>query len=135
MDPKTLEAFDASLERCTEKEGFFDRFYEKFLASSPKVKEKFANTDFVRQKKALRTSLYMMYLAAANEKKNPGRYLRDLAERHSRRDLDIGSDFYDLWLDSLLETARGFDPQWNEEVEQAWERVMIVGISYMLSRY
>ena len=135
MDKETLARFDASLERCTAKPEFIDRFYDRFLASSPKVRQKFANTDFARQKRALRSSLNLMLLVAADEEKGPARYLGDIAARHSKRDLDIGAELYDLWLDALLETVKECDPQISPEVERAWERVMMVGISYLLLRY
>ena len=64
MDPKTLKIFDQSLHRCNAKPGFLDRFYERLLEKSPKVREKFRHTDFVRQKQALRESFQLMLLAA-----------------------------------------------------------------------
>ncbi len=134
MDEKTLQVLDDSLHRCTANPEFLDLFYERFLASSPEVREKFANTDFVRQKRALQASFHLMLLAA-DEENGPERYLRDLAARHSRAQLDIGSHLYDLWLDRLLETVRECDPEWTPEIEQAWERVMGVGISYLLQHY
>ena len=135
MDEKTLKTFDESLRRCDAIPGFLESFYKKFLGSSPKVKEKFAKTDFVRQKRALRASLHLMPLAAADKANGPDRYLKDLAVRHSQAELNIGAEFYDLWLDSLLDTVRKRDPQFNPEIEQAWEDVMMVGISYLLSHY
>lgn len=135
MDKETIARFDASLERCTASPEFADRFYDRFLASSPKVRQRFAKTDFARQKRALRASLNLMLLVAADEEKGPARYLGDIAERHSKRDLDIGAELYDLWLDTLLETVKECDPQFSPEVERAWERVMMVGISYLLLRY
>ena len=51
---------DESLRRCNAHPVFLDLFYENFLASSPKVKEKFANTDFAKQKRALQASLNLM---------------------------------------------------------------------------
>lgn len=135
MDAKTLEIFDDSLRRCDASKGFFDAFYEKFLASSPKVKEKFAKTNFVRQKRALRASLHLMLLAAEDEKKGPQHYLADLAARHSRAQLNVGAELYDLWLDSLLAAVRDRDPEFGPEIERAWEQVMMVGIDYLLSRY
>lgn len=133
MDEKILAEFDESLKRCNAVPGFLEMFYENFLASSPKVKEKFQNTDFTRQKRALRASLHLLLIAASDPEKGPQRYLRDLATAHDRNHLDIGAELYDYWLDSLLETVRACDPQFGPEVEKAWERVMMVGIHYMLS--
>ena len=134
MDKKTLKRFDDSLRRCNSNPAFLDRFYDKFLTSSPKVRRKFAHTDFVVQKRALRASLHLMPLAAGDPD-GPGRYLRDLAGRHSQTQLNIGAELYDLWLDSLLETVKECDPKFSPEVETAWEDVMMVGIQYMLKKY
>ena len=135
VDAGTLKTFDASLARCNQNPAFLDRFYDIFLASSPKVKEKFARTDFVKQKAALRASLHSMLLAAQDDHKGPERQLYDLAERHSSRQLDVGAELYDLWLDSLLAAVKESDPQFNPQIHDAWERVMMVGISYLLKRY
>jgi hemoglobin-like flavoprotein len=135
MDEKILKAFDESLRRCNATPGFLDQFYDRFLASSPKVREKFALTDFVRQKRALRASLHYLLLAAQDEEKGPEKYLKDLAELHSRQQYNIGSEFYDLWLDSLLATVKECDPEFSPAVEEAWESVMMVGIHYMLKHY
>jgi hemoglobin-like flavoprotein len=135
MDVMLLKTFQASLARCDANGDFLNRFYEVFLASSPLVKEKFAHTDFALQKKALRRSLDTMALAAADEEKGPAFYLQPLAERHSRRDLGIGAALYDDWLDSLLAVVQERDSLYTPEVREAWERVMMVGIGYLLSKY
>jgi hemoglobin-like flavoprotein len=135
MDKAVLETFDGSLGRCTSQPRFLDLFYAKFLASSPKVREKFKDTDFVRQKRALKASLHMILLAAGDESGDPGTYLSDVAEKHNARHLDVGAELYDLWLDSLLETVEECDPEYSAEVRQAWEEVMMVGIHYLTVRY
>lgn len=135
LDPRTLETFENSLDRCYAGSDFLDRFYERFLDSSPSVRAKFENTDFVRQKRALRASLQLLLLAAGDGETGPARHLRSLAERHSRAQLDIGAELYDNWLDSLLATARQFDPIWSNDVEKAWEQVLGLGIRYMLDHY
>jgi hemoglobin-like flavoprotein len=135
MDKSTLKVYDDSLRRCNAREGFLDRFYENFLSSSPAVREKFARTDFERQKRALRASLHLMVLAAEDQGGGPEKYLRDLAFSHSKAGYDIGSGLYDLWLDSILKTVKEFDPQFGPDIEKAWESVMMVGIDYLLAHY
>jgi hemoglobin-like flavoprotein len=135
MDQAILATFDRSLARCTSQTRFLDLFYEKFLASSPKVGEKFKGTDFVRQKRALKASLHMILLAAQDDDGDPGRYLSDVAERHGVKQLDVGAELYDLWLDSLLDTVEACDPEYTPEVRRAWEEVMMVGIHYLTVRY
>ena len=135
MEERLLGIVDSSLQRCTREPRFFDRFYERFLAASPKVRERFAQTNFVRQKRALRGSLWMMLLAAEDEVHGPERYLAPLAEQHGTHQLGIGAELYDLWLDSLLATVKEVDASWSPAVEHAWESVMTVGIAYLVSRY
>ena len=135
VDQRTIQVFDRSLRRCSANPGFLDLFYETFLASSPKVKEKFADTDFERQKRLLHSSFYLILLASEDPDNGPERYLGHLAERHSVHDLNIGSEFYDLWLDSLLAVVKECDPEFNDEIENCWEHVMGIGIDFLLQRY
>jgi len=135
MDENVIATFDQSLRRCDNEPRFLDIFYDRFLASSPKVKEKFANTDFAKQKRLLRASFYLIVLAAEDPDKGPERYLQYLAERHSAKNLNVGSELYDLWLDSLLETVEECDPEYSPEVAQAWEQMMEIGIDYMLQHF
>ena len=135
MDHAILEQFEDSLRRCNADPGFLDRFYERFLASSPKVREKFRDTDFVRQKRMLQASLQLLLVAAQDDGERPTPYLDEVAARHSASQMGIGAELYDLWLDSLLATASQVDPAWDAEVEEAWESVMAVGISYLVSRF
>jgi hemoglobin-like flavoprotein len=136
MDAAALELVDQSLQRCfAAGPRFLDLFYDKFLASSPRVREKFARTDFVRQKRALRASLWMILVAAEDEKHGPERYLRYLAELHGARQLGVGAELYDLWLDSLLATVAECDPEHTPKIREAWEQVMMLGIHYMCTRF
>jgi len=135
MDADTAKTYEESLERCSANPRFFDRFYEIFLASSPRIAEKFVNTDFVRQREALNASLHKMVLAVGDGTGPPEKHLAEVAEHHSSRALGIGAEFYDYWLDSLLATVKEMDPQYDQKVHDAWERVMLIGIGFMLSRY
>lgn len=135
MDAGTLREFEASLERCSADPDFLDIFYGNFLGSSPKVRERFAGTDFDRQKRALRASFDTMLLAARDETNGPATYLGPLADRHGARQLRIGAELYDLWLDSLQKTVKACDPAWTPQVEEAWERVLGVGIRYLCQHY
>src|SRR5690348_5715671 len=121
VDPTTLGVFEASLARCLAAPRFLDRFYETFLASSPKVREKFAATDFERQKQALAAS-FRTLLELAREGSPPDEAIRSLAERHSSRGLKICAELYANWLDSSLETVRECDPEFSPAVRDAWEK-------------
>ena len=135
MDEAKLDTFRRSLQRCSEDPGFLDLFYRTFLGASPKVQEKFAHTDFEKQKRALHGSFQLMLRAAREESQGQPVFLDELALRHGQSQLAIGAEFYDLWLDSLLAAVRICDPAHSPEVEKAWEEVMGIGIRYLCSRY
>ncbi len=129
-----IEVFNDSLERCTRSSGFLDRFYELFLASSDEVAEKFRHTDFRKQKRALRISLYLM-MSVTEGKPEGDAHLERIARLHSKADRDIPPKLYDLWLDSLVLAVKEFDPLFGEETEKAWRRIMRPGIEFMKSKY
>lgn len=134
MAERDIELFNDSLERCTGRPGFLDRFYELFMTSSEEVAAKFKHTDFRKQKKALRVSLYKMMLVPEG---NAGADadLERLAQLHSRRQLDVRPELYELWLDRLIQAVREFDPLFSGETEKAWRNVMRPGIEFMKARY
>lgn len=131
---KKEETYNDSLHRCAACVGFFDRFYELFLASSEEVREKFQNTDFGRQKQALRASLYIMPLLHSWSE-GYSIHFEKIARRHSRADRDIRPELYDLWLNCLLRAVRETDPLYRTEVGVAWREVLEPGIEFMKSRY
>lgn len=136
MSPEEVETFRTSLKRCLARPGFLDSFYEAFLASSDEVAEKFKNTDFKRQNLALADSLYVLANAALSEAGSPGRgSLPQVAARHSRGNLDVRPELYDVWLEALLATVRCYDPEFTPAIEAAWRSTLGWGIEYMRSRY
>ena len=126
--------FKHSLHKCESNEGFLASFYEHFLASSPRVAEKFVDTDFKHQIEAMRLSLRMMAIASV-ESDAADLYLEFIAKRHDRHHLNIEPELYELWLESLIDTVREFDDEFDAEVEQAWRSVLRYGIDYMTSHY
>lgn len=129
-----LDAVTASYHRCRASDRFIDTFYEHFLAKSKEVAEKFRGTDFTRQKLMLRESLLMMLLF---NRDNPEAVeeLAQLAERHSRREIDIPPRFYSLWLDALCETVEKHDPEYEPTLNEKWREAMRPGIELLVSKY
>ncbi len=112
---------------------FFSKFYEKFMSTSPEVRDKFKNTDMKRQKKMLKLALYQM-LSFFMHKKSAD-YMQGIAESHAKKDKDIAPHLYELWLDSLVDTVKELDPKFDPDVGLAWKSVMSMGITYMKDRY
>jgi hemoglobin-like flavoprotein len=124
-----------SLSRCARSGKFFDRFYELLLASSQEIRDKFAGTDFERQKRVVADSLFLM-MAAAGARKGPAyEHLEQLGGRHSRDQLDIRPEWYELWMNSLLDAASEHDPDFTEETRAAWRQALQPGIDLLISKY
>ena len=134
MNEQDIALFDDSLDRCMGKPGFFDHFYALFLASSEEVAEKFKDTDFQKQKRVLKASIHIMTLID-DASPEVHAHLERIARIHSRNELNIRPEFYDLWLDCLIQTAKEFDALFTRETEEVWRRVMEPGIKFMRSRY
>jgi hemoglobin-like flavoprotein len=133
MRERDLELFNDSVERCARAPEFLSRFYALFLASSDTVAKKFARTDLRKQAAMLKSSLYVMMLATSDRERVA--YLERLARLHSRAELDISPELYDVWLDRLVQAVREFDPMFDAETDAAWRRVLQPGIEFMKSRY
>ena len=133
MNERDFELFNDSIERCSCSSDFLSRFYTLFLASSDTVAKKFEHTDLRKQARVLKTSLYiMMSVSGASEQIV---HLERLAKLHSRAELDIKPELYNLWLDRLVRTVKEFDPMFNLEIDTAWRRVLQPGIKFMKSKY
>jgi hemoglobin-like flavoprotein len=133
-DTERLETYVGSLTRCLGIPSFLDRFYEVFVASSPEVAEKFKDTNFAKQKLALRQSLYLMVMAADGGE-GAAAYLQRIAERHGRDALDVRPELYEIWMDALVATARELDEEFDDETEALWREMIRPGIEFMQARY
>jgi truncated hemoglobin YjbI len=130
-NPDAIERTRESLGRCVECETFLERFYELFMSSSPEVAELFRSTDFERQKRVLRDSLYVM-LVAAGTTKGPA---HDEVERLARLHKDIGvtRDMFTLWLEALIQAAREHDVHFTDQLEKDWRSSLSGPIELMTS--
>ncbi len=133
-DREKIACFDASLARCLTQGAFLSRFYDLFVDSSPEVAEKFKDTDFQRQRRAMGASLYVIVLAL-EQGEAALLYLEQIARQHSHADLDIRSEMYDVWRDCLLKSVAEFDPLYSAEIEQAWCEAADFAIEFMRERY
>jgi hemoglobin-like flavoprotein len=134
MEDRIQEARD-SLGRCIQDPRFLDRFYRLFIDSSEDIRKKFENTDFVRQKKMLQDSLFVMLVAAGATSGFAYKELSKLADRHSRKQLGVDPAWYDIWLRCLLQAVSEHDPEYRPELDDAWRESLRDGIALMKARY
>lgn len=115
--------------QTSQKNEFFASFYERFIASSPLVAEKFKNIDMHAQKVMLKQSIYHL-LNLFTTKKIPNN-LKEIARKHDRDHADIPPELYYLWMECLIDTVAEFDGRFSSDVELAWRLVCSQGIAFM----
>lgn len=132
VDEKTLEIYNDSFEYCLSREGFLPRFYELFIQSSPEVREKFKATDFQRQNRILKKSLYVLAMASVGTDE-ARKELDRLRLSHGPRGLNIPPHLYDLWLDCLVRTVREFHTEWHPDIEKSWREMLAPHLAVLQS--
>lgn len=128
-----VDVFNDSFERCIAQPGFFDCFYQSFMASSPIIAQHFIHTDFKRQKRLLKSALLLLMMHYLKIEKNPS--LIQLAILHDRHHRNITPELYDQWLNCLLDTVKQCDPLYDETVEAAWRMILLPGIMVFKQYY
>lgn len=123
-----------SYSRCLVGGKLIDRFYEIFLATSSKIKERFTNTDFDKQKHLLRHGINLMIMYAEGNVVGKSGIDR-IRKTHNRHQMNISPEYYSLWKLSLIKAISEIDYEFNAEVEQAWNKTLDVGIEYIKSGY
>lgn len=128
MNEADLALFLDSFERCVQKDRFIQVFYEIFLGSSEEIPAFFTRTDFSKQRRVLKSSLFDMVAASARRTADLSA-LSALTQRH--RELKIKPHHYELWLQSLISAVAECDPHFNPEVARVWRDAFQSGINYM----
>ena len=123
-----------SFQRCEATGDFADTFYNVFLHSSPDIASHFAQTDFERQRKLLRDSVYLMVARDVSDPEMRA-LVNHLGGAHSRAKRNIAPRLYELWLDSICETVKALDSEWTAELEAHWRVRMRAGMQIIMAAY
>jgi hemoglobin-like flavoprotein len=136
-DRETVRTAKASFDRCSTAPDFLPGFYRKFFATCPEAKPLFAKTDFERQTRLLRDAIGLLLIAPffSTDPNAAPTVLSRMAERHSRRHLNIEPRFYPPFVESLIATVKEYDPEYSAAVEDAWRAAIAKGVAFMQARY
>ncbi len=131
--PDVGELFIASFSRAVGDTGYNDEFiqcfYDLFMGKSTAIARLFQDTDMAVQKTMLHDSLHYMLEYYQSGVANV--HLQHIKRVHDERGMNVPMRFYLDWLDSLIESVRTYDPQFDPETEKAWREVMAPGIAFM----
>ncbi|MGK0289255.1 MAG: hemoglobin-like flavoprotein, partial [bacterium] len=123
-----------SLNRCLMKDGFIDRFYEIFLSSDPKIKPRFANTNFDAQMKLLRYGINLA-VQFANRDELAANIISRLGTKHNVQNLNINPELYPFWTNSLIKALSEFDDEFTAQLENEWRTALQLAIDEMAKVY
>lgn len=123
-----------SFQRCEATGDFADTFYNAFLNSSPEIAPYFAKTDFARQRKLLRDSVYVMVSRDVADPEMRA-LVGQLGEAHNRANRNVLPRLYELWLDSICEAAKALDPEWTAALEAHWRVRLRAGMQIIMAAY
>lgn len=133
LDPR-LRLVLPSLERCMANGDLFGRFYERVMAASPEIAERFRGTDMAGQKRILHHAINLVL--AFFEHDPIGAWAIERVRRtHARSGLDIAPHLYEPWREAFLETVEELDPAMDDGVEIAWRVVLQSTIDYVIAGY
>ena len=112
--------------RCLRDKNFIERFYEVFMASHPEIPGMFANTDFQKQRLALRRGISVAIFHASGSAVVK-RTTEQMADVHSRAGrCPVSPYLYTYWVDSLIKVIAETDPEASERLLERWRQAMCV---------
>lgn len=133
-EPTPKELFLQSVGRCVAAAAFIPAFYERFLGASDEIRNKFRFTDFEKQHDMLRRSLVLCAGATVGDSESM-QEINQRATTHDRDHLNVEPRFYEIWLETIIDTARDHDDEWNASVEAAWRRILGHVVNHMVRKY
>jgi hemoglobin-like flavoprotein len=134
VDKAVTALAKASYDRCCRAPDFLQAFYRNFLTACPEAAPRFAKTDFEQQIKLLRHAIGLLLIFPNQPPKEPSLLAR-LAERHSRRDLNIDPALYGPFVEALIATVKQYDGRCTSAVEAAWRETVAPGVAYMKAKH
>jgi hemoglobin-like flavoprotein len=128
ISKSNLTCFQQSLQRISLKPGFYDTFYDHFMAQSDEIAAIFHSRNMEQLKHKLKDTLQMVEDALAAK---PGvvLYLEMLGRIHTR--LKVDSRHFEMWKQALLATVEHYDDEYDAQVQVAWEEAIEKVISLM----
>jgi hemoglobin-like flavoprotein len=87
-----------------------------------------------RQRQLLREALVHLIAYSTGNEFSRSR-IAELAESHSRMQLNVRPELYEIWIDSLTKAVRRHDDQYTPDLEAAWRRVIAPGVEAIKAAY
>jgi len=133
MDGKKIESIRESYQRCISEGLIFTEFYDHFLKASDEIAVHFQDTVMIKQKAMLAEGIFRVINYAETGK--PCERLVEIVKMHDKDHLNINPSLYSQFKTHLLAAIEKVDPEYSEELGQAWAEALETGIEYFTSQY
>ena len=121
--------------RCLREKNFIERFYEIFLVAHPDIAPMFAETDFQKQRMALRRGISAAISHAAGSSLTK-RTIDQMADVHSRKGhAPVAPELYRYWVESLVQAVGETDPEVTPQLLERWRQGMSVVTDTFIGHY
>lgn len=112
--------------RCLRDKNFIEHFYAVFMASHPDIPGMFADTDFQKQRLALRRgiSVAIFHASGSTVVKRTTEQMADVHSRAGR--CPVSPNLYPYWIESLVKVVAETDPEADERLLERWREAMCV---------
>ena len=111
--------------------GLASRHYDLFVASHPDIQALFNASDPEEHKKTLRHMHTVLLMFGSGDRYAETALVRT-ARKHGPTGMDVHRDLYEMWAASLIEAVRECDPEFDPEVEEAWQDVVQNGVQFFI---
>ncbi|VAW74255.1 hypothetical protein MNBD_GAMMA12-3506 [hydrothermal vent metagenome] len=139
LSSKDVKEIQISFGRClvsvNNELSFLELFYRLFISSHSDIKAMFVNTDLKKQYKLLHVGLNMALLFIDGNHSISLNVLEKIRKTHSRNELNIKPELYVFWIDSLIETIKIKDEQFNNELENKWRIALQKAVDFIVDGY
>ncbi|MFZ7095606.1 globin [Luteimonas dalianensis] len=129
------EDLQQSYGRCLRDKAFISRFYDVFLKSHPSIPAMFAETDFSKQRMAMRRGISAAIFHAAGSTLSR-RTVEQMADVHGGKGrCPVDPALYPYWIDSLVRVIEQTDPEMDDRLRMRWRQAMGVVCETFSGRY
>ena len=77
----------------------------------------------------------MLMMTTSIESTENQTHVEMIGKSHSRTGHNVSPEYYDLWLNCLIDAAREVDQQFDLSIEQAWRKTLQHGIDKIKAMY
>lgn len=134
MDEAIVNRVKQSYGRALGNHDLMSDFYSRLMASHPGIARMFESIDMEQQQAVLKQSLSMAILFPRGNI-IATHAMQRIRGSHARDRLDIRPEYYDYWVDALIDTLAESDPEFSPALEQQWRDVLGHTIAFIREGY